>query len=354
MHPHRFSKFWRKILTPTRLVALLAIASIFCAALIFNFSEGGQLTKPEASARAARLLAVHNVVEAADVARETLHRYEATRDPADKAAFLAACDSMAAYVNTLRVQEHISGEQSDQIIDLCVSIHQKLGQIGLSLEDRMAEAGNLLDRARRAVLGIGLKEMSDQDNKLAEQSAVAVFHRKMTSSMAVVEIFLIAGIAFLVVRLTRLEQLATVCAWSHRLLYNGQWVSLERYLDERFGIRASDGITTDQAARLMAENEKNGQELVRLIEFEKMAGVRAKEANAAIHAVRNHLTAVLCYSEMAGSGDPEAQRDMASRVLTHANTISNEVDALHKAVRAFNPGPPDLRVVRKPTDERAA
>jgi hypothetical protein len=174
----------------------------------------------------------------------------------------------------------------------------------------------------------------------------------MTVGMAAIEVLMVAGIILLVVRLTRLEHLATVCAWSHRLLYEGQWVSLERYLKERFGVCASEGITTEQAAKIMADNEVNGQELVRLIEFEKIAGDRAKEANRAIHAVRNHLTAVLCYSEMAGNGDAEAQREMANRVLSHASTISTEVDLLHNAVRAFNPGPPDLRVVRRPEQER--
>jgi hypothetical protein len=57
---------------------------------------------------------------------------------------------------------------------------------------------------------------------------------------------------------------------------------------------------------------------------------------------------------MAGNGDQEAQRDMATRVLTHASTISNEVDLLHNAVRAFNPGPPNLHVVRNPAEERSA
>lgn len=102
----------------------------------------------------------------------------------------------------------------------------------------------------------------------------------------------------------------------------------------------------------MAESEVNGHELVRLIEFEKMAGNRAKEANRAIHAVRNHLTAVLCYSELAGNGDQEAQRDIATRVLSHASTISSEVDVLYNAVRGFNPGPPNLHVVRTPEEER--
>jgi len=41
-------------------------------------------------------------------------------------------------------------------------------------------------------------------------------------------------------------------------------------------------------------------------------------------------------------------------LLTPASTISNEVDVMHKAVRAFNPGPPDLHVERAPGEERSA
>jgi hypothetical protein len=236
-------------------------------------------------------------------------------------------------------------EESDQIVDLCVAIRQQINKLGASPADQMSDAAISLDRIRRVVLGFGMDELRQQDERLEEQTAAAALSRNMTVGMAVIEIFLVLGIVFLVIRLTRLEQLVTVCAWSHRLLYEGKWVSLERYLEKRFGIRASEGITTEQAARLMAENDVNGQELLRLVEFEKAAGVRAKEANKAIHAVRNHLTAVLCYSEMAGTGDPEAQREMASRVLNHASTISSQVDLLHKAVRGFNPGPPEIESV---------
>jgi len=344
--------FWRKAFTPSRLVAVLGLLTMGCAVLIANFSIGEGRPQPGFASRAARLGFVREIVQAADSAKAALRQYEATQRPEEKDAFLKACDTMAAKVSRLRQAEHMSDEQSDQIVDLCVSIRQQLARLGASPADRMSEAGLLVDRIRRVVLGFGIDELRNQDEKLAEQTAAAAMNRRMTVGMAVIEIILVAGIVFLVVRLSRLEHLVTVCAWSHRLLYEGKWVSLERYLEKRFGIRASEGITTEQASKLMAENELNGQELLRLIEFEKVAGDRAKEANRAIHAVRNHLTAVLCYSEMAGNGDAEAQRDMASRVLTHANTISSEVDALHRAVRAFNPGPPDLHIVRAPAEEQ--
>ncbi|MGA3171822.1 MAG: hypothetical protein ABSE62_12515 [Chthoniobacteraceae bacterium] len=346
------SPFWRKAFTPSRLVALLGLLTITCAVLIANFSIDEGRTGNGYAQRAQRLGYVHDVVADADYAKAQLNKYEATQSPEDKEAFLQACDQMAAKVNHLRQAEHMSEDQSDQIVDLCVSIRQQLTRLGATSADRMQEAGYFLDRIHRVVLGFGMDELRLQDQKLEEQTKAAALNRRMTVGMAGIIIVMVAAIVFLVIRLTRLEQLATVCAWTHRLLYEGQWVSLERYLERRFGIRASDGITTEQAAKLMAEDEINGQELVRLIEFEKMAGDRAKEANRAIHAVRNHLTAVLCYSEMAGSGDPEAQREMASRVLTHASTISSEVDMLHNAVRSFNPGPPDLRVVRSPEEEQ--
>jgi hypothetical protein len=349
------SVFWRRSFTPSRLVALLSLLTVVCALLIADFSiDEGRTSAPGYALRAARLGFVHDIVDSADLAKEALRKYETTQQPKDKEAFLKACDTMAAKVSGLRQAEHMSEEQSDQIIDLCVSIRQQLNKLGATPADRMIETGAMVDRIRRVVLGFGMDELRQQDDKLEEQTKAAALNRRITTGMAVIEIFLVAGIVFLVVRLTRLEQLVTVCAWSHRLLYEGRWVSLERYLEERFGVRASEGITTEQAAKLMTESEMNSQELSRLIDFEKAAGIRATEANRAIHAVRNHLTAVLCYSEMAGAGDAEAQREMAARVMTHASTISTEVDLLHKAVRGFNPGPLELRVVREPVEDRSA
>jgi hypothetical protein len=347
------SSNWRKALSPSRLVALLSLLTVCCAVLIADLSIGEGRIGPGYALRAARLAFVRETVEEADKAKMALRQYELTQKPEDEETFLKACDTMAADVTGLRRAEHMSAEQSDQIIDLCVSIRQQLNKLDASPADRMSEAGFMLDRIRRVVLGFGMDELRVQDEKLAEQTHAAALNRRITVGMAVIEIFLVAGIVFLVLRLTRLEHLVTVCAWSHRLLYEGKWVSLERYLEQRFGIRASEGISTEQAARIMAENEVSGHELLRLIDFEKAAGVRAKEANRAIHAVRNHLTAVLCFSEMAGAGDQEAQREMATRVVAHASTISNEVDVLHNAVRGFNPGPPELHVVPTPLEVRS-
>lgn len=223
--------FWRKILTPSRLVALLGLLTIGCAVLIASFSIGEGRSGTGFALRAQRLEFVRTTVEAADNAKAALHQYEATQNPQDKEAFLKACDTIGTTVSHLRQAEHISEDQSDQIIDLLVSIRQQLAKLGSSPADRMSEAGFLLDRIRRVVLGFGMDELRQQDDRLEEQTKAAALNRRMTVGMAGVEIVMVAAIVLLVVRLTRLEQLATVCAWSHRLLYEGQWVSLECYLD---------------------------------------------------------------------------------------------------------------------------
>jgi hypothetical protein len=344
----------QKSLTTSRLIALLCLLTVACAVLIAAFTLGEERSAPGYAARAARIDFVHQIVESADNAREALREYEATPNPAEKAAFLKSCDTMAATVTRLRRAEQMSEEQSDTITDLCVEIRHQLNNIDASPEESMLQSGNLLERVRRVVLGFGMDELRVEDDKLAEQTAAAALGRRITAGMAVIEVFLVAGIVILVMRLSRLEKLVNVCAWSHRLLYDGQWVNLERYLEDRFGIKASEGITAEQAEKLMSQSELNGEELIRLVEFEKAAGAHARQASTAIHAVRNHLTAVLCYSEMAGAGDSEAKSQMASRVLKHATTIASQVDILHKAVRGFNPGPPELHIVRDPEQETTA
>lgn len=49
----------------------------------------------------------------------------------------------------------------------------------------------------------------------------------------------------------RVEELVTVCAWSRTIEYDGDWVSFEEYLQRRFGIRTSHGISPAEAAKLL-------------------------------------------------------------------------------------------------------
>jgi GAF domain-containing protein len=50
-----------------------------------------------------------------------------------------------------------------------------------------------------------------------------------------------------------LEKLVRMCAWTNRLEYHGEWISIEDYLERRFGLYVSHGISEEAVAHLHAE-----------------------------------------------------------------------------------------------------
>lgn len=48
-------------------------------------------------------------------------------------------------------------------------------------------------------------------------------------------------------------EFVTICAWTGSVLWRGSWVSIERYLRERFGVEVTHGISTD--GRRLFEDE---------------------------------------------------------------------------------------------------
>lgn len=59
----------------------------------------------------------------------------------------------------------------------------------------------------------------------------------------------------LVVRIGRLQNLVKVCAWTKRIEYNGRWLRFEEYLEQRFGVRTTHGMSEDAVEKMKAELE---------------------------------------------------------------------------------------------------
>jgi PAS domain S-box-containing protein len=47
-----------------------------------------------------------------------------------------------------------------------------------------------------------------------------------------------------------LEEIITVCAWSGQVKMNDQWISMEKFLETRFGLKVSHGIAPNVAEEL--------------------------------------------------------------------------------------------------------
>lgn len=76
-------------------------------------------------------------------------------------------------------------------------------------------------------------------------------------------IAVLALIAYLVRRIvihagqmeSRLNSLVTICAWSRTVEYEGEWLSFEEYLERRFGLHTTHGISPEEALQLRASAE---------------------------------------------------------------------------------------------------
>jgi CHASE3 domain sensor protein len=65
----------------------------------------------------------------------------------------------------------------------------------------------------------------------------------------------VAGILYLIYRLSRLQPLVRMCAWSRTIEFHGQWISFEEYLQRRFNISTNHGISPSEMEKLRQVTE---------------------------------------------------------------------------------------------------
>lgn len=156
-------------------------------------------------------------------------------------------------------------------------LHGQMPALRTRIEDKVDHlAANLIamrrgqrqEAADLLVAGEGLRRMNavrqavaalrDRQNVRLEESRAgldASLRRGQWVSYAVLglQVLLCAAIAVLYRRMTRLHAMVTMCAWSHTVQYEGQWLSFEEYLRQRFGIGTSHGISPDEMEKFQQQ-----------------------------------------------------------------------------------------------------
>ncbi|HXE41429.1 MAG TPA: hypothetical protein VN516_00285, partial [Candidatus Baltobacteraceae bacterium] len=86
-----------------------------------------------------------------------------------------------------------------------------------------------------------------------QQGAEEEFLFEQTVSLALVAVTAIALIAIMaiVIRLERLRQIVTVCAWTGQIKDGGEWIRMEDYLKKRFGVSVSHGVSKEAAEKIL-------------------------------------------------------------------------------------------------------
>ena len=107
---------------------------------------------------------------------------------------------------------------------------------------------------------IVLFRMREQETDLLaqrEQDAGARFFFDQTSSLVMVGLTAMALIAIvtILIRLEKLRQIVTVCAWTGQVKHEGEWIPLDKYLQLRFGLFVSHGLSDEAAEKMRQEIE---------------------------------------------------------------------------------------------------
>lgn len=63
-------------------------------------------------------------------------------------------------------------------------------------------------------------------------------------------------VVVILLRLEKLQQFVTVCAWTGQVKFQGQWLRLDQYLERQFGISVSHSLSNDAAQKMMRDIEE--------------------------------------------------------------------------------------------------
>ena len=176
--------------------------------------------------------------------------------------------AMAAINNNiqdLKILIHGNLVQETNLVELQRLIAQRLGTNPDTIEFAKAHSADavavaLTDQGRDAIKEIRevLFRMREQQTDLLiarQQTAEASFIFDQTVSLVLVGVTAIALIAIIAIllRLERLRQIVTVCAWTGQVQFEGEWIRLEDYLKQRFGVAVSHGLSKEASAKMIQE-----------------------------------------------------------------------------------------------------
>ena len=139
------------------------------------------------------------------------------------------------------------GIDPDKMTGGTTNLHDALA---IALTDQgkntMEEAGRLLFRMGQAEeYSLGLSQQRAEDNAMSSQITSVI----LIVAVAMVLIFII----LILLRLEKLQQVVTICAWTGQVKYEGRWIRLDEYLERRFGLSVSHGLSREAADQMASE-----------------------------------------------------------------------------------------------------
>jgi CHASE3 domain sensor protein len=130
------------------------------------------------------------------------------------------------------------------------------GKITEALKTMQVENGNSLMDQIRAIV----RRMQNEEDRLLalrEETArvQAQLDQTLSQTTVILDALLILLLLHMIVRLQKMRNLVTVCAWTKAVRHEGQWITFEEYLKTRFNVDVSHGLSESARAQLQREVE---------------------------------------------------------------------------------------------------
>ena len=118
-----------------------------------------------------------------------------------------------------------------------------------------AEGKQTMDEINRVLFQMREQEEAQLNEREQNTEADAISGQIATviliGTVAIALIFII----FILLRLEKLQQFVTVCAWTGQVKDGTEWIRLDEYLQKHFGMSVSHGVSREAALKLMREME---------------------------------------------------------------------------------------------------
>jgi CHASE3 domain sensor protein len=118
--------------------------------------------------------------------------------------------------------------------------------------DTILQMGRVLFRmAQEEEYALGQSQQRAEANAMSSQAISTV----LIGAVGIMMMFII----IILLRLEKLQQVVTICAWTGQVKYEGRWVRLDEYLERRFGLSVSHGLSREAADKMAAEVKESNR-----------------------------------------------------------------------------------------------
>lgn len=254
---------------PAVVVALVIALALTVGTALLGVMATRQVveTNGKTAASHEKILAIQQVMTAVADAETGQRGYLLTGDGKYLQPYRQAADKIEPLLGELRKRYIAQPDRLNVLNQLSSLIDAKRAEIEktISLRERgsMAAALNIvetddgrytMESIRKMLAGLEIHEVRDLKEEGDHLEARAYRYQFVIVGLIglAIVLTLLAGV-LMARRLRELATMITVCAWTKRVKWRGQWVSFEEFLEQRFKLRFTHGISEEAARQFQVE-----------------------------------------------------------------------------------------------------